>query len=313
MHTKLPRYNKAIVAISIFAALLLFPFMTKAQSPMKNDNLLVAQLDQMLTDTFNAAEPGAAVIVVGHRISEHDGGINGFSTQMIRLPADKVYVAILANCDSCRGSLGTLAFKIAVMAIGKPYQDPPAITLPATVLAAYTGVYQLNQQASLVIRQEDDQLTLQTGGPARAITPLSLTEFFIKDAPVRIKFIKNGEGVVTELHLQNRFGGWHVAQKSDQPLPATRVAVEIDPAIYTQYVGEYQIAPGFSLTISVADGKLFGQPTGEEKAELFAESETRFSLTVVDAQVEFVKDASGKVPGLVLYQGGQEMPGQKEQ
>jgi D-alanyl-D-alanine carboxypeptidase len=46
----------------------------------------------------------------GHAFSEHNGAINGFSTQMMRLPSDNVYVAILTNCDSCRGSLGTLAF-----------------------------------------------------------------------------------------------------------------------------------------------------------------------------------------------------------
>ena len=76
-------------------------------------------------------------------------------------------------------------------------------------------------------------------------------------------------------------------------------------------MGEYQIAHGFSITVSIIDGKLFGQPTGEAKAELFAASETQFFLTVVDAQVEFVKDATGKITGMLLVQGGQEMLGTK--
>lgn len=253
----------------------------------------------------------AAGNYLGHSINEHNGGINGFSTQMIRLPADKVYVAILSNCENCGTPLGSLAFKIAAMLIGKPYQDPTAITLPPSALAAYPGVYQLNEKISIVIRQEGDHLTLQAGGPPRPFFPLSPTEFFRQGTTMRIKFVKNATGVVSELQFQERFGAWLVAQKSDSPLPGDRVAIQLDPALYAQYVGEYQIAPGFSLTVSVVDGKLFGQPTGEEKAELFAESETRFFLTVVDAQVEFVKDATGKVTGLVLVQGGQGMPGKK--
>jgi len=42
---------------------------------------------------------------------------------------------------------------------------------------------------------------------------------------------------------------------------------------------------------------------------MFAESETRFFLKVVDAQVEFVKNDTGRVTNLVLHQGGQDMKG----
>ncbi len=117
----------------------------------------------------------------------------------MRFSTDKVYVAILTNCDSCRASLGTLAFKIAALVIGKAYQDPVAIDLPAAALTDYVGVYQLNGQASVFIRQEDDHLSVQVGGPAQMLTPLSPSEFFIKDALVRIKFVRNNGSLVTEL------------------------------------------------------------------------------------------------------------------
>jgi D-alanyl-D-alanine carboxypeptidase len=151
----------------------------------------------------------------GHSFSEHNGGINGFSTQMIRLSEDNVYVAILTNCENCRGSLGALAFRIAATAIGKPYHDPPAIALPAATLAAYEGVYQLNEHTSLTIGRQDDHLVLQAGA-ARTLEPLSASEFFIKDALVRIRFVKDASGAVTGLQLQNHFGPWHGAQKIDQ-------------------------------------------------------------------------------------------------
>jgi len=53
------------------------------------------------------------------------------------------------------------------------------------------------------------------------------------------------------------------------------------------------------------------QRTGRPKVELFAESETEFFMKVVNAQIKFVKDAQGKVTGLVRRQGRSEMPAQK--
>ena len=40
---------------------------------------------------------------------------------------------------------------------------------------------------------------------------------------------------------------------------------------------------------------------------MFAESETKFFLKVVDAQVEFFRNEKGVITHLVLHQGGQDM------
>jgi hypothetical protein len=56
---------------------------------------------------------------------------------------------------------------------------------------------------------------------------------------------------------------------------------------------------------------LFGQPTGQPKAELYPTSATEFFLKVVDAQVTFVKDEQGRVTQLILHQGGRNMPAKK--
>ncbi len=37
----------------------------------------------------------------------------------------------------------------------------------------------------------------------------------------------------------------------------------------------------------------------------------KFFLKIVDAQVEFVKDAAGAVTGIVLTQNGRKMPGKR--
>jgi hypothetical protein len=85
----------------------------------------------------------------------------------------------------------------------------------------------------------------------------------------------------------------------------------VDPSVLAQYVGEYQLAPGFSLVVTLEGEHLMTQATGQEKVEVFPKSETEFFLTVVDAQLTFVKDASGKVEKLILHQGGRDVPAPK--
>jgi CubicO group peptidase (beta-lactamase class C family) len=79
--------------------------------------------------------------------------------------------------------------------------------------------------------------------------------------------------------------------------------------VLKQYAGEYELAPGFTITVAVENDKLVGQATGQEKFEMFAEKENLFFLKVVEAKIEFVKDDKGAVKSLILYQNGQEMPG----
>jgi len=86
-------------------------------------------------------------------------------------------------------------------------------------------------------------------------------------------------------------------------LPKARVAVTLDTALLRQYVGEYQIGSNFIFTISLEDGHLYGQATGQGKMELFAEKKDLFFLKAVDGEVEFVRDADGKIEKLILHTG----------
>jgi hypothetical protein len=73
-----------------------------------------------------------------------------------------------------------------------------------------------------------------------------------------------------------------------------------------KYVGTYSIAPNVNAMITLEGEQLMGQVSGQGKNPLFAESETRFFLKVVDAQLEFFKDAGNVVTHLILYQNGRE-------
>jgi CubicO group peptidase (beta-lactamase class C family) len=87
--------------------------------------------------------------------------------------------------------------------------------------------------------------------------------------------------------------------------------VTVDKAILEQYVGEYQLAPGFTITIRLDGNQLKAQATGQSEIMVYPESENVFFLKVVEAKIEFLKDTSGKVASLVLHQGGRDIPGDK--
>jgi CubicO group peptidase (beta-lactamase class C family) len=77
-------------------------------------------------------------------------------------------------------------------------------------------------------------------------------------------------------------------------------AVSIDPEIFDQYVGEYELAPGFTVRIFRDGTRFMSQGTGEPAFEIFPETETRFFLKVGEGKAEFVKDEAGKVIEMVL-------------
>lgn len=87
-------------------------------------------------------------------------------------------------------------------------------------------------------------------------------------------------------------------------LPKKRVAIKVDTAILDTYVGEYQLGPTMTLKIERGPEGLTLEPTGQSKTQLYAETETDFFLTIVDATLKFVKDESGKVTGLEFTQAG---------
>ncbi len=94
--------------------------------------------------------------------------------------------------------------------------------------------------------------------------------------------------------------------------PAERTEVEVPADILETYVGDYQLAANFVLTITVEDGTIWAQATGQQNLQIYPESETEFFFKVVDAQITFEVDDSGNVTGLVLHQGGADTPAPKQ-
>jgi CubicO group peptidase (beta-lactamase class C family) len=94
-------------------------------------------------------------------------------------------------------------------------------------------------------------------------------------------------------------------------LPKERVAIQVSPAVLEKYVGAYRLAPNFILSVTLENGQLITQATGQQKVEIYPETESEFFLKIIDAQITFVTDDSGTVTHLILHQNGRDMPAEK--
>ena len=93
------------------------------------------------------------------------------------------------------------------------------------------------------------------------------------------------------------------------PLALQRTAIAMSADSLERYAGRYQLAPTFAITVSREGDALFAQATGQSAFRLWPSAPNEFFLREVDAQVTFVRDDAGRVPSLVLHQGGQNIPG----
>ncbi len=108
--------------------------------------------------------------------------------------------------------------------------------------------------------------------------------------------------------------GFHLIDPQAQlaPQPQQREAIEIDPALLEEYVGTYELGPEFSIAVTAEGDQLFIQASGQTRLAAFPESENKFFLREVDAQISFERGEDGAVTGLVLHQNGQDIPGQRK-
>ena len=95
---------------------------------------------------------------------------------------------------------------------------------------------------------------------------------------------------------------------AQQPaLQPTPVEVKIDPKIFDVYVGQYEDKinlAGIVFSFFHEGDKFYGQVTNQDKFEIFPLSETKFFLKITRADVEFVRDSSGRAMSITWRQGG---------
>jgi hypothetical protein len=99
----------------------------------------------------------------------------------------------------------------------------------------------------------------------------------------------------TDTYLK-RDNQWQMIASQVMVIPSERKTIKVNPEIYSVFVGEYELAPSVTYTVTRDGDKLIGQRTGRSKEELLPANETTFFRKgTVRGEKIFVKDENGRV------------------
>ena len=153
----------------------------------------------------------------GRKEIEHGGSINGFKSQIVRNPDQKVCVVVLCNEYPC-GTL-KIAHDLAAIAFGDKYKVPEeraVAKVDPKVLDTYVGRYEMGPGSVMTITLDGDRLLVESPlmSGMKAL-PASESEFFVRFSDVNLTFFKNADGKVT--HLVLRSGLEFKAKRLEEP------------------------------------------------------------------------------------------------
>ncbi|MBR0835766.1 serine hydrolase [Bradyrhizobium manausense] len=95
----------------------------------------------------------------------------------------------------------------------------------------------------------------------------------------------------------------------DKPTLDDKPEVAVDPKILDAYVGDYELRPGFIISVSKDNDHLVTRATGQPSFPMYAVSNTAFRLRVVPAEIVFDDVAQGgAAQNAVLHQNGAILP-----
>jgi CubicO group peptidase (beta-lactamase class C family) len=168
------------------------------------DKLLTpASRAKLLTPAQSNYALGVRVAVFqGRKLIEHGGNISGFSSFLRHYPEQGVTVVVLSNqstriVEELVGQLAAVAFDDDA----KPARTP--ITVPATTLAAYCGVYEVGAGKHVTFRLVDGNFTAQPSGQeAMPVFAESETRFYFKTVNIEVEFVRDEQGRVTHLMMK---------------------------------------------------------------------------------------------------------------
>jgi len=216
---------------------------------------------------------------------------------------------VLTNTTSPVDDLGFATLQTsAVLAMHK------TIIITTKAEDEYVGSYQRKMRNVLKIFRTDDQLYAKSGEDAYPIYASARDEFFARSAGISFSFQRDASHKIDALVLHGdsdivlpRLSDADAAAAThDAPANAAagQKTVALDAATLAGYLGHYQLAPGAMMDITLKDGQMLVQLTGQDALPIYASAKDKFFLKVVDAQIDFERDAKGKVIALILHQNG---------
>lgn len=252
--------------------------------------------------------------VNGREIIWHNGGTGGYRSFIGFDPKARIGVVALSNTSTAVGvdDIGRhlLDASVPLAPAPKLHKEVP---VDSKIYDTYLGTYAITPKVVFTITRDGDHLFAQlTGQPKAEIFPESERDYFYKAVDAQITFVTGSNGRATELILHQNGRDAHAKRfEGEPPKPKEHKEIRVDPRLFDGYVGSYELAPNFVLTVTREGDGLFVQATGQPKGQVFPESERDYFYKVVDAQITFVTDSRGKATELILHQNGADVPAKR--
>lgn len=264
--------------------------------------LSAASLTKMTTPVKNDYGLGLGVQKGKRTMYSHGGGIEGFDTYLAYYPDTQVTVVALSNLNSAAPE--EIASRLGALVHGETVvltDERKEIGLPREVLERYVGTYALSPELNVMVTLDGAQLLTQVSGQRHFATfAESRTRFFVKEVDAQWEFVEtNGKVTHVVLHQNGR----EIKAPRISDTVAGRREITLPASALKQYVGTYQLRPGFDLAVQLEREQLVLHPTGQGSDPLYAETEDTFFSKVVDATIQFHRDGQGAVTHLTLNQG----------
>ena len=266
------------------------------------------------------------------RAIQHGGGIDGFTTAFWRFPDERRTIIVMDNTMSPETE--DIARALARILWGQDVEEPerPIADELARVIegrgveAAIARYRELRESEPDVWDFGESQLNslgYRYLGRGEVETAIAIFELNVEMFPEAF----NPWDSLAEAHMEarNREKAIEYYRKSLELNPGNEnakrmlrerlgvevedTAAEIPNEVLERYVGSYELTPGLVLDVTLEDGTLYGQATGQPKVKLVPTSETEFVVQGVDARLVFESAADGPAPSVTLFQGGQEIVG----
>jgi CubicO group peptidase (beta-lactamase class C family) len=174
-------------------------------------------LNKMFTPFKDVYGYGWCIIdIFDKKVTTHGGDIEGYNTNITRFIDDDVCIIILSNFE--HALTGKISMDLAAITFGKEYKLPQKQATGDNIYKNYNdyiGEYQLNPNVIFGITRKGNMLFFQQNDRDKLeILPESETEFFIREADIKVTFVRDSKKRVIQLIL-------HLG---DRDLPAQKIS-----------------------------------------------------------------------------------------
>jgi serine-type D-Ala-D-Ala carboxypeptidase/endopeptidase len=259
-----------------------------------------------------------ANIANGHTIIMHGGGTGGYSSFVAFDRAAKRAAVLLSDTAlTDLGGLVTLGLHLLDSSV--PAGAPRIVaTADTKLIDALVGRYRLQSGLGMELRHKGpvqtsdasfDVLTIQADGQREFEMGYdSAGDFYPLKFDALLRPKRKADGTYTFTWFQ--LGAVLDAERIGASAP---VASKWTPteAQLKEYEGNYPLAPTFALRVFSTGAKLFVQGSNQGPLEVASVDKDVFVAERVGAEIDFDRDADGKVIALTLKQGGQVLRGER--